>query len=314
MTEEERGRRAHRRVKALSTSFGAVVGIVGAAFVIRTLTREWNVVEDAAKRADGLVLLLALGCGLAAMTGIGLAWRRAITLVGGSLPTARALHAYFVGQLGKYIPGGIWPVVGRGEMARRAGVEGPVAYGSTILSLGATYLAAVVLVLGTLPFDVSRAGSATVLWVLALLPIGVAALHPAVIERVLDLVRRVTGRRLVVTVPRWSASVVFVLRHLPSWFLIGTATWLVSEAFDGGGEFANVLLAAVLSWVVGFVIVPVPGGIGVREAVFVATATSLTSGIAATTAVVARVVFVLVDAIGAGVTSARRTRSRVRSG
>jgi glycosyltransferase 2 family protein len=55
----------------------------------------------------------------------------------------------------------------------------------------------------------------------------------------------------------------------------------------------------VLSWIVGFVLVPVPGGVGVREAAFVAAAGSLDPGIAAATAVAARALFVLVDALGA---------------
>ena len=54
-----------------------------------------------------------------------------------------------------------------------------------------------------------------------------------------------------------------------------------------------------LPWVVGFVLVPVPGGVGVREATFVAAAGSLDPGIAAATAVVARAVFVVVDVVGA---------------
>jgi len=45
--------------------------------------------------------------------------------------------------------------------------------------------------------------------------------------------------------------------------------------------------------------VPVPGGVGVREAAFVAAAGSLDPGIAAATALAARLLFVAVDAIGA---------------
>jgi uncharacterized membrane protein YbhN (UPF0104 family) len=64
----------------------------------------------------------------------------------------------------------------------------------------------------------------------------------------------------------------------------------------------------VLSWVVGFVLVPVPGGVGVREAVFVAAAGSLDPGIAAAAAIVARAIFVVVDALGAAIGSAALRR------
>ena len=72
--------------------------------------------------------------------------------------------------------------------------------------------------------------------------------------------------------------------------------------------------AAMLSWVVGFVLVPVPGGVGVREAAFVAlVGGSVPAGVRATAAVVARLAFMLVDALGAvlGAAAVRRLGSRV---
>ena len=71
--------------------------------------------------------------------------------------------------------------------------------------------------------------------------------------------------------------------------------------------------AAVLSWVVGFVLVPVPGGVGVREAAFVAAAGSLDPGIAAAVAVAARAIFVIVDAVGALIGSASLRRPAASS-
>ena len=62
---------------------------------------------------------------------------------------------------------------------------------------------------------------------------------------------------------------------------------------------ARVALAAIVSWIIGF-ITPAPGGIGVREAVFVAFA-GVAAGPAAAAAILARVLFVLVDGSGAGV-------------
>ena len=53
-----------------------------------------------------------------------------------------------------------------------------------------------------------------------------------------------------------------------------------------------------MSWIIGF-ITPAPGGIGVREAVFVAIA-GVAAGPAAAAAILARVLFVLVDGSGAG--------------
>jgi uncharacterized membrane protein YbhN (UPF0104 family) len=83
------------------------------------------------------------------------------------------------------------------------------------------------------------------------------------------------------------------------WILIAAATTLVTKSLVPHPSIARVALAAVVSWIIGF-ITPSPGGIGVREAVFVAVA-GVAAGPAAAAAILARVLFVLVDSVGAGV-------------
>ena len=60
------------------------------------------------------------------------------------------------------------------------------------------------------------------------------------------------------------------------------------------------LFATILSWVVGFLAVPVPSGAGIRETVLYAAA-GVPRTIAITTAVGARIIFVLVDVLGAAI-------------
>ena len=112
------------------------------------------------------------------------------------------------------------------------------------------------------------------------------------------------------TVPSWKDTVGLILVHLPAWWLIGTATWCVARAFVEDVSYVAVLFATSVSWVVGFVAIGVPGGLGVREATFVAVlGTALPPGVAAATAVVARLMFMLVDSAGAlGATVAVRLR------
>ena len=90
----------------------------------------------------------------------------------------------------------------------------------------------------------------------------------------------------------------FILSLIVLW-LIGTATWCVARAFDPDASWLAVAPAAILSWIIGFVSVPVPGGIGVREAAFVAVVGTIPTGVRATVAVAARLCFILVDAGGA---------------
>jgi glycosyltransferase 2 family protein len=293
-------------------SLGAIIAVAGVVFVARELVTSWDEVREAVTGANPVLLMSALAVGSCGMLIIGLGWRRWLAVLGARRPARETLHWYYVGQLGKYVPGGIWPVIGRGEMARRGGVAPSVGYSSTVLSLGITYLAAILAV--AVALVAGAAGGGGVLWqpIVVLLPLGMLALHPRVVATVLQVARRVSKRELNLPVPSWGTSAGLLLWHVPAWIAVGSATWLVAVALDTTTpDFLNILFATVLSWVIGFLVVPAPGGIGVREAVFVAAATSLSGlGVAAAVAVVARVIFILVDLIGAGVSTAvSRTRT-----
>ncbi len=301
--------RPRRRAAAASTAFGVLVGGVAGAFVIRALVRDRHTIRAALDTASvgwvGVAGVLAVG----GMVAIALPWRFAIGVLGAALDRRQVLARYFLGELGKYVPGGVWPVLGHGELARRAGVSASVAYGSVVLSLASLYLAAAGVVAVGLPASL---GDASRWWLvlLAVVPVGVVALHPRVLGAVVTGLGRLTHRPLDVVVPRWGQSTGLVLRYVPAWLAIGAATWAVARSLDSSAQLVDVGTAAVLSWIVGFVAVPVPGGVGVREATFVAAAGSLDPGVAAVVAVVARVLFVAVDAAGAGI-GALLLRSRV---
>ena len=112
-----------------------------------------------------------------------------------------------------------------------------------------------------------------------------------------------TTRELRLPDPRWFTLV--VVRHLPVWL-----------AFAGMNVFAVVALGVDLdtslvvelifvtcvSWMAGFVVVGVPGGIGVRETIFISmTTAALGPGVAVSAAVLSRVVSIAVDLIAAAV-------------
>ena len=240
---------------------------------------------------------------LAGMTAIAVPWRRAIQLLGDDMPTGQAIRRYFVGEIGKYVPGGVWPILGRGELAVRWGIRRTTAYSSVLLSLMALYLAAMFVVVAGLPALLSGDDGTGPIAVLLLLPLGLIALHPRSLGAAIAVVERVSKRDVHLDIPSWRSSVALVVRYVPAWLAIGGATWAVARSLDPSAGVIEVGTAATLSWLVGFVLVPVPGGVGVREAAFVAAAGSLDPGIAAAVAVAARIIFVAVDALGAAIGS-----------
>jgi uncharacterized membrane protein YbhN (UPF0104 family) len=295
--------------KAASGIIGLVLAVLAGVFVVRTLLRDRDEIADAISGARPGWLLTAFVVAAIGMTAIALPWRRALRLLGGDLPLGQLVARYYVGEIGKYVPGGVWPILGRGELARRHGVRRTAAYGSVALSLAALYLSAMFVVVALLPALLAGDDGSGPVAVVLLLPVGLVALHPRVLGFLVRLVERAARRSIAVDLPAWRDSVVLVGLYVPAWLAIGTATWTVARGLDPDAELLAVGAAAVLSWVVGFVLVPVPGGVGVREAAFVAAAGSLDPGIAAATAVVARATFILVDALGAVIGAAALRRA-----
>jgi uncharacterized membrane protein YbhN (UPF0104 family) len=303
--------RSRSRAATLSGLVGLVLAAIAIAFVVRALLRDREEIEDALGQAQPGWLLVGLGLAAIGMTAIALPWRRALRLLGSDLAYGPIVARYYVGEIGKYVPGGVWPILGRGELARRAGVRRAAAYGSVALSLAALYLAAMFVVVAGLPALLAGDDGSGPVAVVLLLPVGVIGLHPRVLGAGLRVLERVARRPLDLDLPTWRDSVTLLVLYVPAWLAIGAATWAVARALDPGAELLEVGAAAVLSWVVGFVLVPVPGGVGVREAAFVAAVGSIDPGIAAATAVAARALFVTVDAVGAalGALAIRRSGS-----
>jgi glycosyltransferase 2 family protein len=299
------------RVARVASAAGVVIAVAGGAFLVRAVVDEWSTVRSSLADARPAWLVAGLLCAAAAMLAVALPWRAALALLGAHVDRSATVASYFVGEMGKYVPGGIWPVVGRAELVRRGGVARSTSYASVALSLATLYLAGMLVVTLLVPLRFVGNESAGALWVLMLLPLGLLVLHPRPLGWLVARAERIVGRKLPVQVPSWSDSIGLVVRYIPSWLLIGTATWCVARAFDRNVGWIVVAPAAILSWVVGF-LVPVPGGIGVREAVFVALVGALPSGVAATVAVTTRLCFLLVDGGGAalGALSWRRFGAR----
>jgi uncharacterized membrane protein YbhN (UPF0104 family) len=256
-------------------------------------------VADALTGAAPWWVAAALVLAVAAMVAMALPWSTALRLLGADVRGRRHVAWYFLGEIGKYVPGGVWPVLGRSELARRQGVPPAAAYGSVALSLLALYLAALAAATALLPLRLGG-DRGTAWWgaTAVVLPLGLAGLHPRVLTALTRLAGRVLGRPLRLQVPRWRATLGYVASYLPAWALVCAATWCVTRALTPDAPVADVALAALAGWIAGFVAVPVPGGVGVREAVFVAAA-GLAPGVGAAVALLARALFMSVDLAGA---------------
>ena len=102
-------------------------------------------------------------------------WRALLADLGSPLPLRAAAKVFFVGQLGKYIPGSVWPVLAQMEMGRDLGVPRPRSAAAFFLTLPIQLATGLLVTLVTPGWD--RFG-----WLLLLVPVLLVLLQPKVIN------------------------------------------------------------------------------------------------------------------------------------
>jgi uncharacterized membrane protein YbhN (UPF0104 family) len=287
----------------------AAVAIAFASLAFASLAGRATIPLDGAQ-PFGICLAALVAAG--GMTALAWPWRDVMIAVGADPPMrAHAVAAYFSGEIGKYVPGAIWPVVGRGERARRLGVAPGPAYASVVVSLVLAYLAAGAVFAAALPAALVGGGQALdVAWALLVVPAFVALLHPTVLRAGVGLAERLARRPVPCSVPPWRVSIRLAASYLPAWVLIGAATVLVGTVLVPGADPPQLFAAAVGSWIVGFLVIPAPGGVGVREVTFAAVCgLGFDRGVAV--AATARRLFVAVDHVGYAIPSRALHRTTV---
>lgn len=285
----------------ISSFAGVAIGVAGVAFVARTIVTKWDQVADAFSQVNAAHLIFSLLLGLAAMTIIGSIWVTMLAARFHEVKHRTALSWYFTGQLGKYVPGGIWPIVGRAELAVRNGVSRRDAYATTGLSLVSTYLAAIVTIAigALLTTDHRLIGVA----ITGALSAGYLLFSNERLRlKIVALASKISPVAQSLTNPVRLAQL--TAQHIPAWILMSLSTSVTASAFGAKIGILDMLFVTSTSWLAGFVVVGVPGGIGVREAVFTSLASPIIgTPLAVSLALLSRVVFIAVDVVGAMVSA-----------
>ncbi len=286
-----------RRPKLMAGLFA----LLGGGFLIVTFVRslgdtDATLVPDA--RSIGLALVLsAVGLWFA-----GKGWTCLFS--GANRPDALAA-AFYTSQLGKYVPGGIWQPVGLVGLTRSEGVA--VAQTGTVLPVHiATQIAGAGVVSALVFFAAPDAPSAIRFGALA----GFAS--PMILYRGwMDVASRLTsrwlGRDLRVHLPSQRAILVSFGWAILTVLASGAGFAVMLRSLSSADSLARAALTFGLGWVVGFLAVPFPSGLGVREGVLLLALSAVPSVIVAA-AVAHRLVTMVAEVLAIGTSRVRRAR------
>jgi hypothetical protein len=274
------------------------------------ISKEWHDVHHALGQIGLLTSVEALLILLVVQYANMKVWHVVLTGLGSPLRTPTAARIVFIGQLGKYIPGSIWPILVQMELAAAAKVPRTRSGSTSVLTMVISLLSGLVVALVTLPF---AGHSADYYWVFLTIPVIVVCLHPKVLNPLLNklfkLVKRpgldqpLTGRVLAQALA-WAFA---------AWIFNGLQIWILADKL-GAPAGRTILLALggyAFAWCVGFVVIIDPAGAGIREVLLVAALAPVLGTPAATAvALVSRAVNTVSDLLVAGWAAVGRRRDK----
>ena len=195
-------------------------------------------------------------------------WRATVRAWGERLGFVDAARIWFVSNLGRYVPGKVWQIGAMGVLAQKAGVS-PVAAVGSALVVSVVHVLVGFAVIGLAGRELLDAAMPPGPWVaLAILLLGIGTLaSPWIIGPVIGWLNRLTGRTLAAPLLPARAIWIAALGSAVAWLLFGIAFRLLAAALlgDTAGETLVYVAVFTLSYLLGFLALFAPGGIGVRE-------------------------------------------------
>lgn len=269
---------------------------------------KWHGVSSALHTIGLLASFEALVALLIAQFGNLKVWQVLLAGLGSPLSTRVAARILLVGQLGKYIPGSLWPILTQMELGAQAKVPRDRSASTSVLAMLVSLAVGLFVAVVTLPFTQHSNGY---LAMFVLLPVFVVGFHPKVLNPLLNKLFKMTKRTALETPVSGRVILEVLAWQLMAWVFQGLQIWILAERFHApAGKTALVALGGwAFAWCAGFVAVFAPAGAGIRDVLLFAALKPVIGGPPATAVVlVSRGINTINDLLVAGVAAIRRPR------
>jgi uncharacterized membrane protein YbhN (UPF0104 family) len=261
----------------LKRAFGVVVTVAIFVWILKPIVTRWDQVRDRVWAMNwGRVVAASVLFAVFLFVFRALVWRRLLKNFGHKLPVWTTTRIWSTSELARYLPGAVWQVVGRVYLTKPYGIRGSVVSTSQVMELALFLLANLIVALGALTFLGWKSFDGTArLWLVVsavLIPVLSMGLHPKVFYPVADRILVKLKKPPIQKRMRWKSLFDLLLWNIVGLGVQGLAIYLVVfELLDLKlAKWWVVTGAYCLAWCAGFLAFWAPGGLGVREVVFIA--------------------------------------------
>ena len=286
------------------TGLRVVIAVTVLAAVVWAVAKNWAEVSVHLKQISWPVFALS---SLAAAVGTWLTmlgWRVILRDLGSPLHLAPSSGVYFVGQLGKYLPGSLWSVLVQADIASHLKVPRRRTAVTGLLALGLSLLTGLLVGLPASSFLLRRDSDAFSWWVLLAVPLVVVLCWPRLLNALITLGLRTLRREPLEHDLSGRAVLTSVGIFVLVWLAFGVHTLLLAQAVAGDAPHPDLTRAAMcgyaLSVSIGMLTIVLPAGLGAREGLLtIILSVAIPAPAAAAVAIVSRFIVTIIDVLAA---------------
>lgn len=251
----------------------AIGAVVLVALAVRSLSRNWSDLQSQSIewRINPWWIILSLGITWIAYAGLIEAWRRVVVSLRQRLGYRDAARITMVSNLGKYVPGKVWAIAGAAYLAQQVGVAPAAAIASAVV-LQALALASGVILVALLAPGLQMVPAGYLVGGAALGAVALAGVAILCSRRALEVVQRWLPRSIPRLEPIAPAVMLAALVvNAAAWCAYGLAFLALTRGVFPGTPLTWALATSVFttSYLIGLLVAFAPGGLGVRESMFV---------------------------------------------
>ena len=277
------------------------VAVLAIAFLAAVMRSQWSALGSYHWQLEpGWALLALLGLELTWLLELD-TWRLILRNLGGFLTLRRATQIWFLSNIIRYIPGNVWQFVGMTEMALQDGVPRAATLSSILIHQAIATAAGIVVT--ALYFAVTGHSSWAVMLrpFLFAVPLGLLLLQPRLLETILNWVLAKLHQPLLHITLTWRRIWYVLLRDFVVWLLMGLSFTALVRALTplDNGMLPYLVASWAAAYVIGYLSMLTPSGLGVREGMLLLLLSALLPGsVAAVIAIVARLWMTVGELLG----------------
>lgn len=196
-------------------------------------------------------------------------WSQVLRKIGARLNYTLSMAIWFVSLLGRYLPGRVWGMVGRIYLCEKEGVPKSESGISVILEQTYVLMTGILVFLLSLVFWKDRSNLGNITSIYFVFPAVLIFLHPRPLTAVLNPILKWMKRSPIAIRVSFRNLIKIFLFYLIYWAFFGASFLLFIDSIYHI-EFSKIIIITgifAISFVLGFISIIVPAGLGVREGV-----------------------------------------------